>query len=73
MNKPLISLCMPTNGVIDWAFPVLESIYNQKVNNELFEIVITDNGNNAEFKKAIREYMSSHANIVYAETISLPL
>lgn len=72
MNKPLISLCMPTNGVIDWAFPVLESIYNQKVNNELFEIVITDNGNNAEFKKAIREYMSSHANIVYAETISLP-
>ena len=37
MNKPLISLCMPTNGVIDWVFPVLESIYNQKVNNELFE------------------------------------
>ena len=37
MNKPLVSLCMPTNGVIDWVFPVLESIYNQNINNELCE------------------------------------
>lgn len=72
MSKPLVSLCMPTNGVIDWVFPVLESIYNQKVNNEQFEVVITDNGNNAEFKKAIKEYLLTHANIVYAETQALP-
>lgn len=72
MNKPLVSLCMPTNGVIDWVFPVLESIYNQDVNNELFEVVITDNGNNAEFKKSIQEYLQTHSNIVYAETQALP-
>ena len=72
MNKPLVSLCMPTNGVIDWVFPVLESIYNQNVNNELFEVVITDNGNNAEFKKSIKEYLQTHINIVYAETQALP-
>lgn len=72
MNKPLISLCMPTNGVIEWVFPVLESIYNQRVNNELFEVVITDNGNNTKFKKAIKEYLSAHTNIVYAETQALP-
>lgn len=72
MNKPLVSLCMPTNGVIDWVFPVLESIYNQNVNNELFEVVITDNGNNAEFKKSIKEYLKTHINIVYAETQALP-
>lgn len=72
MNKPLVSLCMPTNGVVDWVFPVLESIYNQKVNNELFEVVITDNGNNAEFKNAIKEYLPTHTNIVYAETQALP-
>ena len=72
MNKPLVSLCMPTNGVIDWVFPVLESIYNQNVNNELFEVVITDNGNNTEFKKSIKEYLQTHINIVYAETQALP-
>ena len=31
MNKPLVSLCMPTNGIIDWVFPVLESIYNHTI------------------------------------------
>lgn len=72
MKKPLVSLCMPTNGVIDWVFPVLESIYNQNVNNELFEVVITDNGNSAEFKKSIKEYIQTHINIVYAETQALP-
>lgn len=72
MSKPLVSLCMPTNGVVDWVFPVLDSIYDQRVDNSLFEIVITDNGNNEEFKKAIREYLPTHDNIVYAETQALP-
>lgn len=72
MSNPIVSLCMPTNGVVEWVFPVLESIYNQKVNNELFEVVITDNGNNAEFKKAINEYILTHTNIVYSETQALP-
>ena len=60
MNKPLVSLCMPTNGVIDWVFPVLDSIYNQNVDIDLFEVVITDNGNNAEFKKSIKGYLQTH-------------
>lgn len=52
-NKKLISLCIPTNGVIEWVFPVLESIYAQGVETALYEIVITDNGDNIEFKKKI--------------------
>ena len=72
MNKPLVSLCMPTNGVIDWVFPVLDSIYNQNVDIDLFEVVITDNGNNAEFKKSIKGYLQTHTNIVYVETQALP-
>lgn len=55
-NKKLISLCIPTNGVIEWVFPVLESIYAQGVETALYEIVITDNGDNIEFKKKIIEY-----------------
>ena len=71
-RKPLVSLCMPTNGVIEWVFPVLSSIFEQSVDKELFEVVITDNGNNQEFKKKIKEYVEDHSNIVYVETSALP-
>lgn len=72
MSKPLLSLCMPTNGVVEWVFPVLDSIYNQNVDKELFEVVITDNGQNQEFKNKINDYIKSHVNIVYKETQTLP-
>lgn len=72
MNKPLVSLCLPTNGVVEWVFPVLDSIFSQGCDNSDFEIVITDNGNNSEFKKLIKEYISTKNNIVYAETNALP-
>ncbi len=67
-NKPIISLCIPTNGVIEWVFPVLESIYSQKVDNTLFEVVISDNGNNEEFFNKIQEYKLDHENLVYEKT-----
>lgn len=56
MCNPIVSLCMPTNGVIEWVFPVLDSIYGQEVEEGLYEVVITDNGDNTEFKKRITEY-----------------
>ena len=66
--NPLVSICIPTNGVIEWIFPVLDSIYKQKIDKELFEVVITDNGNNKEFKRRINQYLSLYDNIVYEET-----
>ena len=71
-NQPIISLCIPTNGVIEWVFPVLESIYSQKVDNTLFEVVISDNGNNEEFFNKIQEYKINHENLIYEKT-SAPL
>ena len=72
MSKPLVSLCIPTNGVIEWVFPVLDSIFDQKCDDSLFEVVVTDNGKNEEFKKNIKTYTLKHPNIVYAETSALP-
>ena len=66
--QPLISLCIPTNGVIQWVFPVLDSIYAQNVDSDLYEVVVMDNGYNSEFKKKIREYAKNHDNLVYCET-----
>lgn len=71
-DQPILSLCMPTNGVIEWVFPVLDSIYSQSVDESLYEIIITDNGDNRSFKSKILEYISNHKNIVYAETKALP-
>lgn len=68
MSKPLLSLCLPTNGVIEWVFPVLDSIYNQKCASDLFEVVVTDNGDNVAFKERMHQYVDTHSNIVYEET-----
>lgn len=71
MSTPLLSLCIPTNGVSEWVFPVLESIYSQPCNSNDFEIIITDNGKNEEFKHNIKSYIKEHHNIQYFETTAL--
>ncbi len=71
-DKPILSLCIPTNGVAEWVFPVLDSIFRQSVESELYEVVITDNGNNRKFKEELKSYQGKYSNIVYAETNALP-
>lgn len=68
MQEPIISLCLPTNGVIEWVFPVLDSIYKQDVDNELFEVIVTNNGENEEFDSLMRGYESKHDNLIYKKT-----
>lgn len=70
--RPSVSLCMPTNGVSEWVFPVLNSIYSQGVDESNFEVVITDNGNNIDFQHEIRIYCDSHDNMHYYKTQASP-
>lgn len=72
MNNPIVSLCIPTNGVVEWVFPVLDSIYKQNCNTKEFEVVITDNGQNKEFKEKIKTYIQQYPNVLYYETDALP-
>lgn len=68
-QTPILSLCIPTNGVEEWVFPVLDSIFDQNADSSAFEVVVTDNGKNREFKTHIREkYLFKYDNLVYAET-----
>lgn len=71
-KKPIISLCIPTNGVVEWMFPALDSIYKQGVDESVYEVIVTDNGRNAAFEKMMREYASRHSNIRYYKTEALP-
>lgn len=64
----LLSLCVPTNGVIEWVIPVIDSIYAEKHPASSFEVVVTDNGNNSEFASLMNEYESKYENLVYKQT-----
>ena len=72
IKRPLISLCIPTNGVIEWVFPPLDSIYIQNVDETMYEVIVADNGCNLEFERLIREYASQHSNLHYYKTNALP-
>jgi glycosyltransferase involved in cell wall biosynthesis len=69
MDKQLIlSICIPTNGIVEWIIPVIESIYVQEVDNNLFEIVITDNGGKDDLEIALQAY--EYPNLHYYKTNS---
>ena len=65
---PCLSLCIPTNGVLDWVAPVLRSIYDQGVDENKFEVVVTDNGNNREFQAFMKKQVLLHQNLHYRKT-----
>lgn len=65
-NKPIVSLCLPTNGAIEWVIPTLESVYKQNVDYSLFEVVITDNGEDSQLDNALKRY--SYPNLKYYRT-----
>ena len=59
-QRPVLSICLPTNGVVEWVIPTLESIYAQNVNFSLFEVVISDNGETTE--KVIGHFLVSKSD-----------
>lgn len=71
MNNPILSLCIPTNGVSEWVFPVLESIMSQGCESFDFEVVVTDNGSNVDFKEKMVAYRKMHECVQYYETDAL--
>ena len=59
---------MPTNGISEWVFPALDSIYASNVSNDLFEVIVTDNGDYEDFYDQMNEYAKLHDNLVYKKT-----
>ncbi len=67
MDKQLVlSICIPTNGIVEWVVPVVESIYAQGVDNALFEVVITDNGGKDDLEMALQA--CNYPNLHYYRT-----
>ena len=60
-----LSLCLPTNGIIEWVFPVLDNIYEQEADQSEWELIVTDNGDNKEFYEKMTAYAAEHENLIY--------
>ena len=67
-KTPLLSICIPTNGIVSYVLPVLDSIYSQVKGNDLeqFEVVIVDNGKGNDLEIKIKEYQ--YPNLRYEKT-----
>lgn len=63
-----LSLCLPTNGIAEWVFPVLDNIYSQRTNINEWELIVTDNGDNIEFYERMLEYEKKYENLIYKRT-----
>ena len=63
-----LSLCLPTNGIEEWVFPVLENIYKYDVDEEEWELIVTDNGDNEAFYTKMIKFASEHDNLIYKKT-----
>lgn len=63
-----LSICIPTNGITEWVIKVVDSIYSQKVDDNLFEVIITDNGESEQCKEAVEKEFGYHNNLIYKRT-----
>lgn len=65
-KKPILSICIPTDGSVKWVLPVLDSIYAQKYDLTKYEVVITDNGKDSQLPQYICKY--DYPNLRYLQT-----
>ena len=63
-----LSLCIPTNGVKDWVFPVLDSIYGGEADGTDFQVVVTDNGRDEAFSSEMARFGRKHSSLDYRRT-----
>jgi len=66
MNQPLLTICIPTNGAIQWVLPTVRAIYEQNCDNSLFEVVVADNGENEQLGENLEDM--GHPNLIYRKT-----
>lgn len=61
VRQPIISLCIPSSGRIDFLEKTLDSIFAQNINFDSFEVCISDNSGNNETRNLIeRKYKNKN-------------
>lgn len=65
MNEVILSIVIPTKNRADLLRKVLESIEEQKADQDTFEVIIIDNGSSDGTKSVAKEYKSKIKNYRY--------
>lgn len=68
MNRPLLSICIPTYNRSKYLKECLDSIVSQMSNQDIYEqieIVITDNASTDDTTKTVQEFQKKYSNIHY--------
>ena len=54
-TNPIISLCIPSSGRISFLEKTLDSIFEQNIDSDFYEVCISDNSNTCETKELIEK------------------
>lgn len=65
-QRPVLSICIPTDGNVKWMIPTLDNIYSQECDMSLYEVIITDNGKSKELEEKLKQY--KYPNLHYIKT-----
>ncbi|MDE7286504.1 MAG: glycosyltransferase family 2 protein [Lachnospiraceae bacterium] len=65
MNRVILSIVIPTKNRANMLKKVLESIMEQKADQEAFEVIVIDNGSTDETKVVAKEYKKKIKNYRY--------
>ena len=60
-----LSICIPTNGILEWMKPVMESILSGNADRTAYEIVVSDNGDHEDFREYMERIAAENENVKY--------
>lgn len=68
MSHPILSICIPTNNRVDILRKTLNSIFEQNLSTDLFEVCVSDNSRTDETKELIQNEFSHIPNLIYNQS-----
>jgi len=68
LSHPILSICIPTNNRVDILRKTLNSIFEQEISTELFEVCVSDNSRTDETKTLIQEEFAHIPNLTYNQS-----
>ena len=68
LKKTIVSICIPTNNRAEIIKETLDSIFLQNIDENLYEVCISDGSFNDKTKKIVETYLKKYRNIKYRKS-----
>lgn len=67
MKEIVVSIIIPVYNVEPYIPRCLDSIYNQNVDDDLFEVIVVNDGSSDNSSSVVKNYQCEHSNIILIE------